>query len=100
MEVGGIPPIGNLPPISKAARSGASGADGEAFGKLLTDLVSRLSALQADADRLAAGLAAGEPVDIHEVMLALEKANLGFQFALQVRNKVVEAYQEVMRLQL
>lgn len=100
MDVGGIPPIGNLPAISEAALSGASGADGGAFGKLLTDLVSRLSALQADADRLAAGLAAGEPVDIHEVMLALEKANLGFQFALQVRNKVVEAYQEVMRLQL
>lgn len=95
MEVGGISPIGQLLDIAAL-----SGADAGAFGKLFTDLLSRLTALQAEADRLAAGLAAGEPVDIHEVMLALEKANLGFQFALQVRNKVVEAYQEVMRLQL
>lgn len=70
------------------------------FGGLFTDLLAKLSALQADADQLAAGLAAGEAVDLHEVMLAMEKASLGFQLALQVRNKVVEAYQEVMRLQL
>jgi len=70
------------------------------FGKLFADLISKLSALQADADRLAAGLAAGEAVDIHEVMLALEKASLGLQLALQVRNKVVEAYQEIMRMQI
>jgi len=68
------------------------------FGKLFTDLLAKLSALQADADRLAAGLAAGEAVDIHEVMLALERASLGLQLALQVRNKVVEAYQEIMRM--
>lgn len=70
------------------------------FGRLFTDLLTKLSALQADADRLAAGLAAGEAVDLHEVMLALEKASLGLQLALQVRNKVVEAYQEIMRMQI
>ena len=94
MRVEGIDAV-ELSPLSGAARQRAPD-----FGKLFTDLVSKLSALESDADRLAQGLAAGEPVDIHEVMLALEKANLGFQLALQVRNKVIEAYQEVMRLQL
>jgi flagellar hook-basal body complex protein FliE len=94
MRVEGIDAV-ELSPLSRAARQRAPD-----FGKLFTDLVSKLSALESDADRLAQGLAAGEPVDIHEVMLALEKANLGFQLALQVRNKVIEAYQEVMRLQL
>lgn len=45
-------------------------------------------------------LAAGEPVNVHEVMLQLEQARLGFQMMLQVRNKVLEAYQEVMRMQV
>ena len=43
-------------------------------------------------------LAAGEPIDIHEVMLNTEQASLGFSMALQVRNKLVDAYQEIMRM--
>jgi flagellar hook-basal body complex protein FliE len=45
-------------------------------------------------------LAAGETDNIHHVMLSLEKAKLSFQLMLQVRNKALEAYQEVMRMQL
>ena len=43
-------------------------------------------------------LATGQPVDIHEVMLNTEQASLGFSMALQVRNKLIDAYQEVMRM--
>ncbi len=99
MEVGRIDFVPTAGPVAAAAAAGTSAAT-DGFGKLFTDLVSRLSTLQTEADRLAQGLAAGEPVDIHEVMLALEKANLGVQLALQLRNKVIEAYQEVMRLQV
>jgi len=45
-------------------------------------------------------LATGEINDLHQVMIAAEKANISLQFVIQVRNKAVEAYQEVMRMQV
>ena len=45
-------------------------------------------------------VASGEPVELHDVMLAQERASLGFELAVQVRNKLVEAYQDIMRMQV
>jgi flagellar hook-basal body complex protein FliE len=45
-------------------------------------------------------LASGQPVEIHDVMIALEKARIGVQTVIQVRNRMVEAYQELMRMQI
>lgn len=45
-------------------------------------------------------LAAGEQDNLHQVMLALEKASLGFELAVQVRNKLLEGYQDIMRMQV
>jgi flagellar hook-basal body complex protein FliE len=70
------------------------------FGKALTDALQGLSQAQNEADSKSVQLAAGDPIDLHEVMLARETASLDFQLALQVRNKLVEAYQDVMRMQL
>ena len=53
---------------------------------------------QQAADDGAAKLAAGESVDLHQVMINMESANLSFGLALQVRNKLLDAYQEVMRM--
>jgi flagellar hook-basal body complex protein FliE len=80
---------------TKAAAAAAPGAD---FGAALEQAVSALGQLGAEADASTMKLAAGEPIDIHEVMLNTEHASLGFSMALQVRNKLVEAYQEVMRM--
>ncbi|MDA8186944.1 MAG: flagellar hook-basal body complex protein FliE [Dehalococcoidales bacterium] len=87
-----------IPPVSQPAQ--ADSASPESFQKLLGDAVSSLNKVQIEADSSAAKLAAGEPVELHEVLLATEKASLAFQLAVQVRNKVVEAYQEVMRMQV
>jgi flagellar hook-basal body complex protein FliE len=70
------------------------------FGKALTNAIEGLNQVQNDADDKSVQLAAGEPIDLHEVMLARETASLDFQLALQVRNKLVEAYQDVMRMQV
>jgi flagellar hook-basal body complex protein FliE len=72
----------------------------EDFGKALAEALEGLSRLQQEADARALQLAAGEPVELHEVMLAQDRASLGLQLAVQVRNKLVEAYQEIMRLQV
>lgn len=73
---------------------------GQTFGEILGQALSRLAAQEARADELAARLARGEAVELHEVILAGEKAQLALELAVQVRNKVVEAYQEIMRMPL
>ena len=74
---------------------------GEAsFGEMLNGAVRQLERLQGNADAAMLKMATGQPVELHEAMLAVEQANLGFQVALQVRSKIIEAYQEVMRTQV
>ena len=68
------------------------------FSDLLGKMVGKVSELQNNADKSIQGLATGESKGLHEVMLAVEKASVSFQMLTQVRNKAVEAYQEIMRM--
>jgi flagellar hook-basal body complex protein FliE len=96
ISIGGLSP---LPPILPTQGSGAAQpAGGADFGSALKQAVGALGQLGAQADASSLSLAKGEPIDLHEVMLNTEQASLGFSMALQVRNKLVDAYQEVMRM--
>ncbi len=68
------------------------------FEKLMQEMVGNVSQLQQNADQSIQGLATGQSKGLHEVMLAVEKASISFQFLTQVRTKAVEAYQEIMRM--
>lgn len=70
------------------------------FGKLLKESLQRLNQSQIEADKTIKSFLSGEIGDIHKVMLAVEKASLSLRLALQIRNKVIEAYQEIMRMQI
>lgn len=72
----------------------------EGFGQVLKDALKEVSAAQNESDKLTSQLITGEVQDVHEVMIASQKASLSLQMTMQVRNKVVEAYQEVMRMQV
>jgi flagellar hook-basal body complex protein FliE len=92
---------GGLSPVSLKMPTLGGGADkpaGVDFGSALKDAVGALGQLGAKADASSLSLAKGDPIDIHEVMLNTEQASLGFSMAIQVRNKMVDAYQEVMRM--
>src|SRR5260370_37183054 len=93
--IGGLPPPPPTLPSSSGASSPPPGAD---FGSALKQAVGALGELSGKADASSLALAKGEPIDIHEVMLNTEQASLGFSMALQVRNKLIDAYQEVMRM--
>jgi flagellar hook-basal body complex protein FliE len=93
--VGGLSP---LPPILPTAGPGAAAAGGTDFGSALKQAVGALGQLGGQADASSLSLAKGDPIDLHEVMLNTEQASLGFSMALQVRNKLVDAYTEVMRM--
>lgn len=70
------------------------------FGQMLTDALAKVEQAQQDAADAAQRLATGEIQDIAEVTIASEKATLALQLTVQVRNKVLEAYQEIMRMQV
>jgi flagellar hook-basal body complex protein FliE len=69
------------------------------FGDLLTDTVNQVSALEGQARTAVDGLMNGSGVDVHQAMIAAEKASMAFEMALAVRNKAVQAYQSVMGMQ-
>jgi flagellar hook-basal body complex protein FliE len=87
-------------PIPSPTTSDAAPAAGADFGSMLKDAIGTLDSLGQQADDSSLKLATGQPVDIHDVMLNSEQASLGFQLALQVRNKLVDAYSEIMRMSI
>jgi flagellar hook-basal body complex protein FliE len=98
-----IPGIENGLGMSKAfpesVKSGSSSPI-EGAGKFFSELVSKVNEIQVQSDKAIQGLASGENKNLHEVMIAVEKSSISFQFMSQVRNKALEAYQEVMRMQV
>ncbi len=78
-----------------------TGADAGAtpFSDLFTDAVNEVNGLESEARTTVHGLIAGSGVDVHEAMIAAEKASMAFELALAVRNKAVQAYQSVMAMQ-
>jgi flagellar hook-basal body complex protein FliE len=92
-----------------SALSGMSGAAGTSaststatstpFSDLLTDAVGQVNQLEDQAHTAVTGLMTGTGVDVHEAMIATEKASMSFELALAVRNKAVQAYQQVIGMQ-
>jgi flagellar hook-basal body complex protein FliE len=84
----------------KAATStGGSDASPTPFSELLTDAVGQVDKLEAQAHSAVAGLMTGSGVDVHQAMIATQKASMAFELALAVRNKAVQAYQQVIGMQ-
>lgn len=71
---------------------------GSDFGAALRSIVSDVNAAQLKAHESAVQLAAGRPGDTAQALTNIQKADISFQFALQIRNKLLEAYQDVMRM--
>ena len=76
---------------------GVSGAEGSAFGAQLGNAVQSLEGLQMEADQQADAIAKGGG-NLHEVALAFEKADVAMRLATRVRNKVVETYNDIMKM--
>ena len=69
------------------------------FGDLFTDAVGQVNQLQDQAQATVTGLMTGSGVDVHQAMIATQKASMAFELSLAVRNKAVQAYQQVMSMQ-
>jgi flagellar hook-basal body complex protein FliE len=85
-------------PFAGKGRGDASPAG--SFSAALRDAVQDVSRLQGSADQAIQDVQTGRTGQVHEAMIALEKADVAFRTMLQVRNRLIEAYQEVMRMQV
>ena len=91
--IGGLPiapPLSGPPAVS----------NGGLFGSVVERFVADANTQQLAADKSVEMLATGQSDSVHETMLALAKADLSMRLFMEVRNKVIDAYQEVMRMQL
>ncbi len=72
---------------------------GGSFAETLRGAMDGMGELGAQADGKVAGVLTGTGTDVHSALIAVEKADLSFQLMMQVRNKIVSAYQEISRMQ-
>lgn len=84
---------------SAGAEATQSAPAGVPFAGLFRSMVEQTSALDQKATQAVTGLLSGQGVEIHDAMIATQKADMAFELALQVRNKAVAAYQQMMGMQ-
>ncbi|MDZ7619336.1 MAG: flagellar hook-basal body complex protein FliE [Patescibacteria group bacterium] len=96
-----IQAIAPLPPSVTAAANGpnAAGAD-KSFSDFLLNSIGQVNAMQQDADKAVENLFAGGDASPAEVLTAVQKADVAFRMMLQVRNKMVAAFEEVQNLRI
>lgn len=97
MPVNGIQSVESI--SSYRPQQAATSSD-QTFGEVLKGFLQDVNRLQFEADVASTQLALGQIDDLHQVTIATEKAYLALQLTTAVRNKVVEAYQEISRMQL
>jgi len=96
--VSSIPATVNLPgqiPLAPGA-----GQETGSFKDFLLDSIQQVNVMQQDADRAVEKLVAGGDVNPAEVLTAVQKADIAFRMMMQIRNKVVQAYQEVQNIRI
>ena|SRR5689334_1536529 len=99
--IAAVTAAGQVAPASGLALDVAANTPStDAFARLFSQGLGEVNSSVGAAERAMSDLAAGKPVELHEVMISLERAQISVQTFVQVRNKLVEAYQDLMRMQL
>ncbi len=88
-----------LPAEIDSAAAGFPADAGGGFADTLRGAMDEMGQLGSQAETKVAGVLAGNGADVHSALIAVEKADLSFQLMMQVRNKIVSAYQEISRMQ-
>jgi flagellar hook-basal body complex protein FliE len=105
MKLSGLQPIAPIetPSISSpssAAGSSAGSSVGSSFSEMLSGAIGEVEGARASANQSVQRFLSGDGGDLHSTILASQRADLEFQMFMQVRNKIVSAYQEIMKLQM
>lgn len=94
--VGGIGGVGGVDP--RPQTPGTAKPDGANFKDYLSKSIQEIETLQAKADKEIEGLVTGEVTNLSQVMVAVEQANLAFSTMMEIRNKILTAYEEIQRM--
>lgn len=95
-----IQPIGAASMVAVSSLAKPQAAPAADFGRMLSDGISKLDSGLQVADQQLRTMAAGNGTAVHDVMISMEQARENLMFLVEVRNRAVEAYQELMRMQL
>jgi flagellar hook-basal body complex protein FliE len=98
-EIGLMSGMSERMALSLPMKEPAEGS-GVKFGEMLQVSLDRVSQLQTAADQSVADLTTGRQSDIHSTMIAVEKAEIAFEMAMTIRNKLLTAYETIMRTQI
>lgn len=90
----------DVPVQSASSTSGVAGSSGAGFENYLGNFVNEVAQKQAAASDAVSGLLSGKNVSLHQTMISMEEANVSFQMMVEVRNKLLDSYQELMRMQV
>lgn len=99
-NTGGVQPVKPQPPAGPGGPGGAGRADGPSFQQMLKRELDEVNQLQRDAEQAVNELSTGQRDDIEGVILATQKADTAFRMLLQVRNKMMDAYDEVKQIRV
>jgi flagellar hook-basal body complex protein FliE len=99
------PPVASpLPVVTDLAKpqdiSGSPAAGGDSFASMLGRMVSDINAQQVTASQTVSAVQSGQPVPLHQAVISMEEANVSFQLMVEVRNRLLEGFQEIMRMQI
>jgi flagellar hook-basal body complex protein FliE len=99
-----LPPIQRLPTSDVAAvpsaLPSAAPAQGNSFSSLLGKMVSEVNAQQQASAQSVSALQSGQNVPLHQAVISMEEASVSFQLMVEVRNRLLESYQEIMKMQV
>jgi flagellar hook-basal body complex protein FliE len=97
--LGGIGALGSLAGLPKLPSLAPSDSEGGGFSGVLSNALQQVNELSGSADQQVGSLLTGGNTDMSTVMVAVEKADVAFQLMMQVRNKIVSAYQDIEKMQ-
>jgi flagellar hook-basal body complex protein FliE len=100
MAIGGIKSLGSIDPRAVYGTGGAGPAPKADFANQLQQALQEVNDLQTTREEMVEDMVTGQVGEVHDVMIAAKESQLAFELLLEVRNKLLESYQEIMRMQV
>lgn len=97
-QTDGLSPTSEILQRRQKLRTGNAGAD--TFGEMLNNAIDSVDGQMKDADKKVSDVVEGKSENIHDAMISMQKAQLSFQLMLEIRNKAVDTYKELSRMQI
>ena len=97
MSIGSIKSLGSISPQAAYGVGAANAKPALSFTNQLQKAIQEVNNLQAGRDQMVEGMVSGEVTEVHDVMIAAKEASLAFELLVEVRNKLLEGYQEIKR---